>query len=276
MISQRTGSFCSFDRPRGPRSPRGVLPSAGGGVARHVRRDRRSALQAPFGYSGRSSWSRCHYGQQDQRHCGRGDHRRVNTCRRPTPPEDSVMPKWRRWDSAGVPTRDDRRGRRIYSSGSTEPATPDCSSRRRKTHETCWKKFEGCQARQLRRSSHDLATGQFCMADQRWSPRSARLEARATCTSMRLSPRLRRATRSDQIAFDCRSRRYLPSSSKGERLLLRADVDDLFEYRDRTVVAPGADVPKISPRQNRTQFVTVPRALATFLRTESEAAATQH
>ena len=50
--------------------PRGVvLPIGRRWRCRHVRRDRRSALQAPFGYGKRSSWSRCHYGQRDRRHC---------------------------------------------------------------------------------------------------------------------------------------------------------------------------------------------------------------
>jgi hypothetical protein len=48
------------------------------------------------------------------------------------------------------------------------------------------------------------------------------------------------------------------------------DVDDLFEVPEQTVVAPGANVPEISPRQSKTQFVTVPRAMATFLPTEVE------
>lgn len=48
------------------------------------------------------------------------------------------------------------------------------------------------------------------------------------------------------------------------------DVDDLFEVPQQTVVAPGAKVPEISPRQSKAQFFTVPRALATFLPTEVE------
>jgi hypothetical protein len=48
------------------------------------------------------------------------------------------------------------------------------------------------------------------------------------------------------------------------------DVDDLYEVPDQTVVAPGAAVPEISPRQSKSQFVTVPRAMATFLPTEVE------
>lgn len=48
------------------------------------------------------------------------------------------------------------------------------------------------------------------------------------------------------------------------------DVDDLFEIPQQTVVAPGGKVPEISPRQSKSQFVTLPRALATFLPTEVE------
>ena len=48
------------------------------------------------------------------------------------------------------------------------------------------------------------------------------------------------------------------------------DVDELFEIPQQTVVAPGGKVPEISPRQSKSQFVTVPRALATFLPTEVE------
>jgi hypothetical protein len=48
------------------------------------------------------------------------------------------------------------------------------------------------------------------------------------------------------------------------------DVDDLFEIPQQTVVAPGGKVPEISPRQSKAQFVTIPRAMATFLPTEVE------
>ena len=48
------------------------------------------------------------------------------------------------------------------------------------------------------------------------------------------------------------------------------DVDDLFEIPDQTVIAPGAKVPEINPRQSTSQFVTLPRALATHLPAEVE------
>lgn len=48
------------------------------------------------------------------------------------------------------------------------------------------------------------------------------------------------------------------------------DVNDLFRIPQQTVVAPGAKVPEISPQQSKSQYVTVPRALATFLPTEVE------
>lgn len=48
------------------------------------------------------------------------------------------------------------------------------------------------------------------------------------------------------------------------------DVNDLFRIPQQTVVAPGAKVPEISPTQSKSQYVTVPRALATFLPTEVE------
>ena len=86
---------------------------------------------------------------------------------------------------------------------------------------------------------------------------------------MRLSPRLRRL-RARPIALIADKAMPPVVVEKASDYYYEHDVDDLFEVPEQTVVAPGANVPEISPRQSKTQFVTVPRAMATFLPTEVE------
>ena len=116
---------------------------------------------------------------------------------------------------------------------------------------------------------YDLATGQFCMAD-----RDGRLVALDLGQG--------------DVHFDAPLAAFATGYALDQSLLIadkamppvvvekasdyyyEHDVDDLFEVPEQTVVAPGANVPEINPRQSKTQFVTVPRAMATFLPTEVE------
>lgn len=116
---------------------------------------------------------------------------------------------------------------------------------------------------------YDLATGQFCMAD-----RDGRLVAldlgqgdvhfdaplAAFATGYALDQKLLIADKAMPVVM----------TEKASDYYYEHDVDDLFEIPQQTVVAPGGKVPEISPRQSESQFVTVPRALATFLPTDVE------
>ena len=156
---------------------------------RHVRRDRRSALQAPFGYGKRSSWSRCHYGQrigviadgaitagqyvQASDTAGKLGYAKVAALgfSRLAKPKQTTAA-----DGEVCFIRIDKAPQRLIVAHAAERLT-----------KTCWKKFRGMPGQAVAPVHYDLATGQFCMADR--DGRLVALDlARATCTSMRLSP----------------------------------------------------------------------------------------
>lgn len=129
--------------------------------------------------------------------------------------------------------------------------------------------FNGQPGQHVSPVSYDLATGQFMMSDQ-----TGRLVAldlgqgdvhfdaplAAFATGYALDQKLLIADKAMPIV----------ATEKASDFYYEHDVDDLFEIPQQTVVAPGAKVPEISPRHSKSQFVTIPRAMATFLPTEVE------
>ncbi len=129
--------------------------------------------------------------------------------------------------------------------------------------------FNGMPGQQVQPVQYNLETGQFCMADQ---------DGRLVALDLGQG----------DVHFDAPLAAFAPGYALDQEDLIADkamppclvekasdyywvhDVDDLFEIPQQTVVAPGANVPEISPRQSLTQFVTVPRAMATFLPTEVE------
>lgn len=129
--------------------------------------------------------------------------------------------------------------------------------------------FNGMPSQHLSDVKFDLSTGQFMMHD-----RSGQLVAldlgqndvhfdaplAAFATGYALDQKLLIANKAMPVV----------PVEKASDYYYEHDVDDLFEVPQQTVVAPGGKVPEISPRQSKSQFVTIPRALATFLPTEVE------
>jgi hypothetical protein len=129
--------------------------------------------------------------------------------------------------------------------------------------------FNGMPGQQVQPVQYDLATGQFCMADQ---------DGRLVALDLGQG----------DVHFDAPLAAFAPGYALDQKLLIADkamppclvekasdyywvhDVDDLYEMPQQTVVAPGGNVPEISPRQSTSQYVTLPRAMATFLPSEVE------
>lgn len=129
--------------------------------------------------------------------------------------------------------------------------------------------FQGMPGQHLSDVKVDMATGQFLMTDP--NGRLVTLDLgqgdvhfdaplAAFATGYALNKELLIADRVMPVVV----------TEKASDYYYEHDVDDLFEIPEQTVVAPGAKVPEISPRHSKSQYVTLPRAIATFLPTEVE------